>query len=230
MKTVAAVFTSRAAAQQAAQNLSGVGIPTEHISVLSPDGIDQQAEKVPVTPAEQPGMGGAFGGVVGGAVGIAGGVQLGTAAASIAIPGVGPVIAIGLFGAAIMGATGVMAGMQIGKKLDDSLSEGLPEDELYVYKDALRRGHSVVIALAEDDWQAREARRACAQAGAESVDQARQDVWLGLRDVRAEKYDDPEGHDGRPLSEQSTSKQPSAERRSSERPSSEDVKKQRKAS
>jgi hypothetical protein len=190
MKIVVAVFTSRDAAERAAQKLLPLGIPHEHISLLSPDHIEQQVEAVPVIQAEQPGIGGALGGLVGGAAGIAGGVQLGMAAASVMVPGVGPVLAIGLFGAVLFGATGALTGAALGKSLDDFLSEGLPEDELYVYKDALRKGHSVVIALTEGESQTGDVRRALAEAGAESVDQARQAAWLGLHNAASEKYAD----------------------------------------
>ena len=51
--------------------------------------------EVPTTETEQPGMGGALGSVVGGAVGASGGL-MSVAVLSAIIPGIGPVMAVGL--------------------------------------------------------------------------------------------------------------------------------------
>lgn len=123
--------------------------------------------------AEEPGIGKALGGVVGISVGGAVGAELGAAAASLFFPGVGPVLATGIMGAALLGLGGAVGGAKLGRKLDESLTEGLPVDELYVYKDALRKGRSVLIAPAKDDRQAELARKAMEEAGADSVDSAR---------------------------------------------------------
>ena len=81
-----------------------------------------------------------------------------------------------------------MAGAVAGGALEDTLANGLPKDELYVYKDALRRGRTVLIALVEDADHATAARAALAQAGAESLDAARAQWWVGTRDAEAEAY------------------------------------------
>jgi hypothetical protein len=121
-------------------------------------------------------------------MGIAGGATLGAAAASVLIPGVGPVIAGALLGAAILGAGGTAAGMAAGEALEEGLVSGLPHDELYVYEDAVRKGRSVVIAFAENEELEQSARAAMTNAGAESIDAAREDWWLGLRDDEAADY------------------------------------------
>ena len=64
------------------------------------------------------------------------------------VPGLGPITALGLLGAAILGAAGATIGAAAGGKAEKSTYEGLPEDEIFVYEDALRKGRSVVIALA----------------------------------------------------------------------------------
>jgi len=110
------------------------------------------------------------------------------AVASLLIPGVGPVLAFGLIGAAIFGAGGAAAGALAGGALEKGIAEGVPRDELYVYEDALRRGRSVVIAFADDEQIAENARASLARAGAESVDAARDNWWLGLRDLEREHY------------------------------------------
>lgn len=189
MATVAGIFNSRAEAEQALERLHSAGIPEDRLSLLTPGtSTEEVAEAVPTTETEQPGMGTALGGVAGGAMGVAGGLHLGAAAASLLVPGVGPIFAAGLIGAALLGAGGVAAGTTLGGALEDSIAKGLPHDELFVYEDALRKGRTVVIAVADDAAQAEAGRAALAQAGAESVDAARDQWWVGLRDAEEAEY------------------------------------------
>ena len=104
------------------------------------------------------------------------------------IPGVGPVLAAGLVGAALLGAGGAATGMAAGGALEDSMAEGLPHDELFVYEDALRRGRSVVLVVADDEVSEGVARDLFKEAGAESVDAAREAWWVGLRDAEEAEY------------------------------------------
>jgi hypothetical protein len=60
---------------------------------------------------------------------------------------------------------------------------------LFVYEDALRQGRSVVIAFAENHAQVEAAHHALKEAGAESVDRAREMWWIGLRDIEKEHYE-----------------------------------------
>lgn len=188
MSTVAGIFNSRANAESAVGRLRTVGVAEDRISLLTPGTTQEQLDDVPTTETEQPGMGAALGGTVGGALGVAGGLHLGAVAASLLIPGVGPVLAAGLVGAALLGAGGAATGIAMGGALEDSMARGLPHDELFIYEDALRRGRSVVIVVAEDDNQADAARGVIGQAGAESVDAARENWWLGLRDDEEAEY------------------------------------------
>lgn len=187
MKTVAGIFTSQAAAERAAEGLRSKGIAPEHINFLTPGASRAQLETVPTTETEQPGMGKAVGGLVGGAVGISGGA-LGLSAASAFIPGIGPVIAIGLAAEALLGVVGAIVGAVVGGAVENALSQGLPKDEIFVYEDALRQGRTVLIILTEDEAQAEAAREVLTQNGAESIDAAREQWWLGLRDAEAEVY------------------------------------------
>jgi hypothetical protein len=133
-------------------------------------------------------MGKALGATVGGALGVAGGAPLGAAIASFFIPGVGPIIAAGLLGAAILGAGGAATGAAAGNAMEEGLAHGLPHDELFVYEDALRKGRTVVIAFADDDDVAERGRLIMAEAGAETVDAARESWWIGLRSAEEENY------------------------------------------
>src|ERR671933_2283731 len=177
MSTVAGIFNSRADAESAVERLRAAGVGEDRISLLTPGTSQGQLDEVPTTETEQPGMGTALGGAVGGALGVAGGLHLG-AAASLLIPGVGPVFAAGLAAAALLGAGGAATGAAVGGALEDSMARGLPHDELFVYEDALRRGRSVVIAVAEDEPQEEAVRGVFSQSGAESVDAAREEWWV----------------------------------------------------
>ncbi|MGH7829843.1 MAG: hypothetical protein ACREP8_06655, partial [Candidatus Binatia bacterium] len=181
MKAVTGIFTSFENAKRAAEYLQAVGIPTENINFLTPDSSREKVRDIPTTETEQPGMGKAVGGVVGAALGTAGGVQLGMAAASAFLPGVGQIVAIGLTAATLLGIAGTIGGATAGGALEDVLSEGLPRDEVFVYEDALRQGRTVIVALAADDDAAEKARTVLDRSGVESVDAAREHWWLGLR-------------------------------------------------
>jgi hypothetical protein len=187
MKTVVGVFTSFAAAKRADEQLRREGIQAEHINYLTPGASIAELEAVPTTDAEQPGIGKAIGGVVGAVAGATHG-WVGAAIITAVVPGVGPVAAIGLAAAALLGIGGAVAGTAVGGALENELSIGLPKDELFVYEDALRQGRTVLPVLTDDGQQAERVREVLAQAGAESLDAARERWWLGLRDVEAEAY------------------------------------------
>jgi hypothetical protein len=188
MSTVAGIFNSSADAESAVEALRMAGIGEDRVSLLTPGTSESQLDDVPTTETEQPGMGKTVGGVVGGALGVAGGGALSAAAASLLIPGVGPVLAAGLVGAALLGAGGAATGMAAGGALEDSMAEGLPHDELFVYEDALRRGRSVVLVVADDEASEGIARDLFKEVGAESVDAARESWWVGLRDAEEAEY------------------------------------------
>jgi hypothetical protein len=189
MESIAGIFNSLADAGRAAAILRTLGIPEDRITVLTPHTSEAEIEaSVPTDDTEQPGMGQALGGTMGAAMGVAGGAAAGAVVASLLVPGVGPVIALGLLGAALLGAGGAAAGAAAGDALEKAMADGLPHDELYVYEDALRRGRSVVIAFADDESTAENARTALARAGAESVDAAREEWWIGLRSAEQEHY------------------------------------------
>ena len=164
MHTLAGIFTSRAEAERTAGRLEAIGISRDRISVLSPG---SPAERVPTDEGEAPGTGAAIGAVVGGATGAAVGLPLG-AAVTFLVPGIGPVIALGLLGAALFGA----GGAKIGSALEESLVTGVPRDDRAVYAEALRRGRSVLVAVEDDDDRATEAQLIIDESDAESVAEA----------------------------------------------------------
>jgi len=189
METVTGIFASRDDAERAVQQLQAAGIASDRSAFLTPDTRNNELEtNVPVSDTEQSGMGKAMGGAVGGALGTAGGAGLGAGVASLLVPGVGPVLAAGLVGAAILGVGGATTGMAAGAAHERGLADGIPHDELYLYEDALRKGSTVIVAFAEDEESETRAQAVLEDSGARTIDAARDDWWLGLRDAEAETY------------------------------------------
>jgi len=187
MKPIVGIFTHRSDAEDAAKDLRTQGIAERDINLLFPGVSEDALRRLPTDEGEQPGMGEAVGAVVGTGLGASSGAYLG-AATSALIPGIGPVLAIGAGAAALLGIAGAVGGAAAGGALEDALSDGLPKDEWFVYQDALRQGHAIVIVSAADDEQAETVRRTLERHGAESVDAARERWWIGLRSAEAEHY------------------------------------------
>ena len=186
MEAVSGVFNTRSAAERVVQEAASTGVAADKVTLLTPgsvDRIDKEMPSVPTDSTEQPGMGKAIGALMGGGVGLTGGALL-----IALVPGVGPITAIGLLGAAIAGAAGATVGATVGDKMEKSSIEGLPEDEIFVYEDALRQGRSVVVALAENEESASRLRELMKTEGAESVDAAREQWWIGLRSAEENHY------------------------------------------
>src|ERR1700747_3024900 len=189
MEAVTGVFATRSAAERALPDGHNSGIPSDKVTLLTPgteDQVEKEIQSVPTDATEQPGMGTAMGALLGGGIGLTGGSAL-----MALVPGVGPITAIGLLGAGVLGAAGATIGASASGKIERDSYEGLPEDEIFVYEDALRKGHSVVIALAENDGQASLVRDLLHRDGAESVDAAREQWWTGLRRGGPAHYDAP---------------------------------------
>jgi hypothetical protein len=182
MVSVAGIFRTRAEAERAVERLNRLGLDGKRqLNILTPGSTGRAIAQVPTSDTEQPGMGAAVGGVVGGASGLA----IGMAATTLLVPGLGLVAAVGTLASALLGAFG---GAEAGDAIEDSLTQGPPKDELFLYEDALRQGRTVIIALTESDEQAESARRALAESGAESIDAARKAWWIGIRDLEKEHY------------------------------------------
>ena len=186
MEAVTGVFQTRLDAERALDKAYKAGVPADKVTLLTPgtvDKVNKEMQEVPIDTSEQPGMGKAVGALLGGGVGLTGGSLL-----LALVPGLGPVTALGLLGAAILGAAGATVGAVAGGRFEDSISRGLPEDEIFVYEDALRKGRSVVVGLADDDPAADVLRELMKSEGAESVDAAREQWWIGLRSAEQSRY------------------------------------------
>jgi hypothetical protein len=186
MEAITGVFATRSAAERSLADVHNTGVPVDRITLLLPGTVDQvekEMRSVPTDAAEQPGMGPAMGALLGGGVGLTGGSVL-----MALVPGLGPITALGLLGAAVLGAAGATVGATAGGKIERSSYEGLPEDEIFVYEDALRRGRCVLIALVDDSGSASVVRDILKRDGAESVDAAREQWWTGLRHAEEARY------------------------------------------
>ncbi len=179
MDAITGVFETYAEALAATDRL-GPMIGAENLNVLTPSSSDQDVLDVPTT-EDMPPVGAPMGATVAGALGVA---------VALAIPGIGPVAGLGGAAAALLGALGGVAGWKAGEAADRALSNGVPADELYVYRDALHQGHSVVIAIVDDPDLEGPVRAAMEAAGAENIDAARHRWGIGLQDAEAEEYDE----------------------------------------
>jgi len=193
MKTIVGVFPQLRDAEDAVKQLRTLGFTQDHLVVLIPGAANKELDSVPTTQTEQPGMGKALGGVIGGATGLWAGGGAAPVVTSLLVPGVGPVIAIGIALTTLGGLVGAAVGAAAGDAVEQSLDTGLPQDELFVYEEALRQERTVVIALTDDPAQEEAAREVFVQAGAESLDAAREQWWVGLRDAEEAAYEAPDG-------------------------------------
>jgi len=186
MEIVSGVFQTKSEAKHAMEEVLGTGVPADRVTVLTPgstDQINKELRAVPVDTTEQPGMGKTVGAVLGAAAGLSGSSLL-----VAFIPGVGPITAAGMLGMAIVTAAGATIGATAGARLEESSTDGLPQDEIFVYEDALRKGKSVVIAGVEEDSSASLLRDLLHAEGAEAIDAAREQWWIGLRSSEPEHY------------------------------------------
>lgn len=157
---VTGIFHSRAAAEEAVDELVDGGYARDDISLLMSE--TTRGREFAVKPATKAPEGAVTGATVGGVVGaVAAGL---VAAGVLVIPGVnllaaGPVLAAlaGLgAGAAAGGITGALVGL------------GVPEHEARFYKEQIEKGGILIGVYVHDD-RAKDARRILDDAGAEKV-------------------------------------------------------------
>jgi hypothetical protein len=189
MQAITGVFKSQDQADNAVNQLRSLGITDKRIGIVRPGTAPERLEAgIPVSNTEEPGMGRAMGAAVGGAMGAAGGATAGLAVASLMIPGIGPLLAFGMVGAALLGTVGAAAGSAVGNTVEEELGEGIPHEDVYLYEDALRHGHTVLIAYADEGEQADRAGEILRATGAEDLDVLRENWWQELRDEERTRY------------------------------------------
>ncbi len=176
MQSVIGVFGSRVAAEQSVRALQARGLSPQSIIFLSGEGGNDQVGAIPTTDAERDGMGETVGAVLGGSVGAGAGLALGSAVASLLVPGVGTIFAIGLGAAALLGLGGAAAGAKAGEVSEHAMDTGVPRDDVFFYRELLKRGRSIVIAEVDLEDQATSAREVFTQRGGEDVEAARKEL------------------------------------------------------
>jgi len=153
--TIVGVFHERKQAERAIEELHHAGFTDEQIGFVMRDG-DGRTDTEHVEGESHAG-GGALGGILAGA-GLGG---LAAAAASMLIPGFGPVIAAGLF-ATILG--GAAVGAAAGGIIGALVGAGVPEEEAHYYEGEFNEGRAIVTV--RTDGRTSEAEDILAQYGA----------------------------------------------------------------
>jgi hypothetical protein len=183
LQAITGVFLSREDAERVFTTLRTIEDSATKISLLTPGDVRNQFQRIAVDAAQPPGRGKALGGVAENS----GGRSTGATLTAFFLPGVGWVTGAGQLAVAILKAAGAAVGAGAGESLEDAI-EGLPEEEIFVYEDALRKGRSLVIALAADGTTAEPIRQSFRTQGGDAIDAARQEWWIGLRDAEREHY------------------------------------------
>jgi len=175
MQTIVGVFASRSAAESAVNDLLASILPDRAITFLTGECSAAETQSVATTDTEADGMGTALGAVVGGAVGAGTGFALGSMVVSLAVPGIGPILAAGLGAAALLGLGGAAVGGELGHVSEAAMDQGVPKDDVYFYRDLLKRGRSLVLAEVDSDTQASEVRDVFNRYKGEDVETARRE-------------------------------------------------------
>jgi hypothetical protein len=166
VKTIVGSFDDSRAAHRAAEALLSDGYMQEDISVVAsnilgdytPDGRPLVTDEEPDTETE---TGAVAGGMLGGAAGLTASLM------GLAIPGLGPVVAVGPLIAMLTGAgAGAVAGGLIGALTHS----GVSQEHATYYAEAVRRG-GALVALRADESRAERAADVLREHGAIDLDQ-----------------------------------------------------------
>jgi hypothetical protein len=173
MHNVIGIFLECERADLAVREVLQAGIPQERIIFMSDLDAAAQAESLPTTDAEPEGMGKAMGEYLGAVTGASAGLAMGSALASLFVPGVGPIMAAGIGAAAVLGLGGAAAGAKVGHASEDAMDQGVPKDDVLLYRGLLKQGRSLVIVEAENEHQISTSAEILKMNGSEDVDESR---------------------------------------------------------
>jgi len=162
--TVAGVFESQGDAEKALNELKDAGFRPDQVSVVAKDTRESRdlVESSGMEGAETTGAatGAVLGGITGGILGWL--VGIGT----LAIPGIGPIVAAGALATTLGGAAvGATAGGLIGALV----GAGVPEEDARGYEESVGRGQILLTIHATDSTQVKRARQAFEQHGGADV-------------------------------------------------------------
>jgi len=145
METAIGVFASRDHAEKAVKDLLGSGVPEESIVFLT------RSE------GEAKSIGKEIGAYLGGFVGGAAGITTGVVAATLLLPGIGTVFALGI-GAAVLltgAGAGVGAGTALGSAASNDANAPKPAtgersaEDIAFFREALKEGRSLIVVRTE---------------------------------------------------------------------------------
>ena len=162
--TVVGVFDGPNHAERALNELKNAGFSPDQVSVVAKDTRESRdlVESSGMEGAETTGAasGAVLGGITGGILGWL--VGIGT----LAIPGIGPIVAAGALATTLGGAAvGATAGGLIGALV----GAGVPEEDARGYEESVGRGQILLTVHATDSSQAERARQAFDQHGGANV-------------------------------------------------------------
>lgn len=171
-KAVVGIISNQAQAEQLVTQLQRAGFSTNDISALFPDkrGTRDFAHEHHTKAPEGAIAGVGAGGAIGGTLGLLAGIG------SLAIPGVGPLIAAGPIMAALSGAA---AGAAVGGITGALIGMGIPELEAKQYEGKIRDGNILLSVHVENSDERARAKKILEQSGARDV------VSAGEASVRA---------------------------------------------
>jgi len=164
-KSVFAIVKTYSQAEQVVEQLQSSGFPASEISALLPENQGKhdighvKATKAP----EGATTGAAAGGVTGGVLGLLAGIG------SLAIPGVGPLIAAGPIMAALSGAA---IGASTGGLIGGLVGLGIPEIEAKRYEGKLKTGNYLIAVHTRNSDEEKVAKEIFKNAGAEDISSA----------------------------------------------------------
>ena len=156
------IYATRAAAENAIDQLRAAGYRTEDISVLMQDNVgtkDFAHEKQTKVP-EGATAGGVAGGVVGGTLGLLAGIG------ALAIPGLGPLVAAGPIMATL---AGVGSGGVVGGFIGGLVGMGIPEYEAKRYEGRIKEGGILLSVHCDNSDWSKKAKQLLKDTGAEDV-------------------------------------------------------------
>jgi hypothetical protein len=184
-RAVFGIYASPAEAERAVNALVNDGFPSQDVSVLMPDTESTRAfaHRKETKAPEGATAGATAGGIVGGTLGVL--VALG----SLAIPGVGPLIAAGPL---VAGLAGVGAGGAVGGLLGALVGAGIPEYEARRYEGRVKDGGVLLSVHAETDGEVLRAKEILRESGADDIASAGEAAVPG-KDGNAARPRHPQG-------------------------------------
>jgi hypothetical protein len=188
MKTIIGLFERQQDVESVLAELRQLGLGGDALSVVMHDPRDHERELgsdgKDALEAQAMTYGGA---AVGGVLGMIAGFG---ALGALAIPGIGPIIAVGTLGAALAStAVGAGVGAAAGGLIGALTNEGVSEEDARAYAEGVRRGGSLITAHT-DDSQASQAEEIMRRHGAADVTRRRaewEEQGWSSREVIAER-------------------------------------------